>query len=77
MTTYQKIRDLCENNGFSITNIAKKIPGLNVTAAAMARSGEYFALQVHGNSMEPRIFSGDVVILRKQDTCDSGQIAAV
>ena len=45
--------------------------------AAMARSGEYFALQVHGNSMEPRIFSGDVVILRKQDTCDSGQIAAV
>lgn len=45
--------------------------------SAMAKGGEYFALQVRGNSMEPRICSGDVVILRKQDSCDSGQIAAV
>ena len=44
---------------------------------AMARGGEYFALQVVGNSMEPRICSGDVVIIRKQDDCEDNQIAAV
>ena len=40
----------------------------------MSRSGEYFGLQIHGDSMEPRIYDGDVVIVRKQDDAESGDI---
>ncbi len=43
----------------------------------MAKTGEFFALQIQGDSMEPRIKSGDVVIVRKQDIVDSGDIAIV
>ncbi len=44
----------------------------------MARDGfEYFALQIKGQSMEPKISDGDVVIVRKQPDVDSGQIAIV
>lgn len=42
-----------------------------------ARSGEYFALQIKGNSMEPRICEGDVVIVRRQSEVESGEIAIV
>lgn len=38
---------------------------------------EFFALKVKGDSMEPRMFEGDVVIVRKQSTVSSGQIAIV
>jgi repressor LexA len=40
-------------------------------------SYEYFALKIAGDSMQPRMYSGDVVIVRKQDDCDSGDIAIV
>lgn len=38
---------------------------------------EYLALRVQGDSMEPRIHSGDVAIVKKQPVCDSGDICAV
>lgn len=44
---------------------------------AMARTGEYFALQIKGNSMEPRICNGDIVIVKKQSVVNSGDIAVV
>lgn len=40
----------------------------------MAATGEYFGLQVHGDSMEPRMFEGDVVIVRQQDDAESGEV---
>lgn len=43
----------------------------------MAACGDYFALQIKGDSMEPRIKNGDVVIVRKQPDVDSGKIAVV
>ena len=43
----------------------------------MAAKGEHFALQLNGDSMEPRMKDGDVVIVRKQSDVDSGQIAIV
>ena len=43
----------------------------------MARSGEYFALRVVGDSMEPRICEGDVVIVRKQPDLESGEVGIV
>lgn len=39
--------------------------------------GDYFGLQIQGNSMEPRMCDGDVVIVRQQETCESGQTAIV
>ncbi|MEG0720574.1 MAG: S24 family peptidase [Lachnospiraceae bacterium] len=38
----------------------------------MATTGEFFGLQIHGDSMEPRMSEGDVVIVRKQQDADSG-----
>ena len=43
----------------------------------MARSGEFFALKIQGDSMEPRIKEGDVVIVRKQSTVENGEVAVV
>ncbi len=43
----------------------------------MTNSGEYIALRVKGSSMEPRIKEGDVVIIKRQETIENGEIAAV
>lgn len=43
----------------------------------MAQYGEYFALKIKGDSMEPKISDGDVVIVACQSDVDSGQIAIV
>lgn len=43
----------------------------------MAKTGDYFALQVTGKSMEPRMQDGDVVIVKKQPDIESGDIAIV
>ena len=40
-------------------------------------NGEYFGLKVKGNSMEPRILNGDVVIVRKQEDAESGDVCVV
>ena len=40
----------------------------------MAATGEYFALQIHGDSMEPKMSDGDVVIVRQQDDAESGEV---
>lgn len=40
----------------------------------MAKDGEYFGLQIHGDSMMPRMREGDVVIVRKQDDAETDQI---
>lgn len=38
----------------------------------MARTGEFFALQIHGDSMEPKMSDGDIVIVRRQKDAESG-----
>lgn len=43
----------------------------------MAKTGEFFALQIHGKSMEPKFSEGDVVIVRKQENAESGDIVIV
>lgn len=40
----------------------------------LARTGEFFGLQIHGSSMEPRMREGDTVIVRKQDDAETGDI---
>ena len=43
----------------------------------VASKGQHFGLKIRGNSMEPRIAEGDVVIVRRQPDVDSGQIGIV
>lgn len=43
----------------------------------LAASGEFFALSIRGNSMEPKMCEGDTVIVRKQSDIESGEVAVV
>lgn len=40
-------------------------------------TGEYVALRIKGHSMEPRLLEGDVVIVRIQNTIETGETAIV
>ena len=40
----------------------------------MAKHGEYFALKIQGDSMSPRIWNNDVVIVRQQYDAENGDI---
>jgi repressor LexA len=43
----------------------------------LAKTGDFFGLQVTGASLEPRFIEGDIVIVKKQPDIESGQIAVV
>lgn len=43
----------------------------------MAATGEFFGLQIAGDSMEPKMSKGDVVIVRQQDDAESGDTVIV
>lgn len=43
----------------------------------MAATGEFFGLKVKGDSMQPRIAEGDVVIVRSQPDAESGDVVIV
>ena len=66
-------------------NVAAGIPITAVTDVEdweeipekLASSGTYFALRIKGQSMEPRIKDGDVVIVRQQADVDTGDVAIV
>ena len=44
---------------------------------SLARTGEFFGLQIKGDSMAPRILDGDVVIVKKQPNVESGEVAII
>lgn len=43
----------------------------------MAKTGDFFGLKVKGNSMSPRILNNDIVIIRKQENAENGDICAI
>nr|DAQ49422.1 MAG TPA: Repressor protein CI [Caudoviricetes sp.] len=43
----------------------------------LAATGKFFALQVKGDSMLPKLEEGDVVIVKKQEDVETGDIAIV
>lgn len=43
----------------------------------MGRNGEFFALRIKGDSMEPRIRRGDILVVRVQPTVEEGEVAVV
>lgn len=44
---------------------------------SLAMRGEYFALRIKGDSMEPTLFDSDIVVIRQQPDVEDGEIAAV
>lgn len=40
----------------------------------LAKTGEFFGLQIKGDSMTPNICNGDIVIVRQQDDAENGDI---
>lgn len=44
---------------------------------SMAKSGEYFALRIKGESMSPKLQPRDIVIVKKQNDVDTGDTAIV
>lgn len=40
----------------------------------MANTGEFFCLRVEGNSMYPLLYSGETIVIKKQETADNGDI---
>lgn len=72
-------------SGYTIPVLGRVAAGIPITATeyvidteeisqAMAADGEYFGLQIKGDSMEPKISNGDVVIVRKQSDADEGDL---
>lgn len=59
--------------GIPITAI-EEIIDYEEIAEELANTGEYFGLLIKGDSMEPRIKERDVVIVRKQDDADDGDL---
>ena len=55
----------------------ENIIGYEEISPTLAATGEFFALRVDGASMEPRMKKGDLVIVRKQEDVESGDIAVV
>ena len=43
----------------------------------LSKKGDFFALCVSGDSMKPRIHPGDIVIVKKQNTIETGDIGVI
>lgn len=80
-----KISNIPKIKGVKINVLGRVAAGLPIEAIEniidteeiseeMARTGEFFGLQIKGDSMEPRIYENDVVIVRKQEDAESGDI---
>ncbi len=59
---------LVQENIIGYVEVAKDIVG---------NGSEFFALKIKGDSMQPVLYENDVVIVKKQDDCEDGQIAVV
>lgn len=71
--------------GFTINVVGRVAAGIPIEAIEniidteeitedMAKTGDFFGLQIHGDSMIPNICDGDVVIVRQQEDAETGDI---
>lgn len=60
--------------GSAQLNAQELIIGYEEIPSSATKTGEYFGLKIKGESMSPVILDGDVVIVKKQNTADSGRI---
>ena len=63
--------------GIPIEAIEDVIDFEEIPAAKTSGGRIYFALQVEGDSMFPRFLPGDIVIVRKTEICESGDVCVV
>lgn len=74
---------ISQNHGVSINVLGRVAAGIPINAITeiidteeisedLAKTGDFFALQIKGDSMEPKISNGDVVIVRQQDDAETG-----
>ena len=77
-----------KSKGIKIPVLGRVIAGIPIEAIeeiidyeeiseSLAKSGEFFALQIKGDSMEPEMREGDIAIVRKQETAETGDIAII
>ena len=77
-----------KKKGVNIPVLGRVIAGIPIEAVeeiidyeeiteSLAKTGEFFALQIKGDSMEPEMREGDIAIVRKQETAETGDIAIV
>ncbi len=64
---------VCAGNG---TIACEEILG-HETVESKYSGDDYFCLQVKGNSMSPKIDNGDIVLVKKQEYVESGELAIV
>ena len=76
---------LSHTQGVSINVLGRVAAGIPINAVEeiidteeiskeLAKTGTFFGLQIRGDSMEPRIYNGDVVIVRQQEDAENGDI---
>ncbi len=74
-----------KKKGFTINVLGRVAAGIPIEAVEeiidteeipeeLASTGTFFGLKIQGDSMEPKISNGDVVIVRQQDDADTGDI---
>lgn len=85
VNTYNKTAEKKLEAGVLIPILGRVVAGIPLDAiqdilgyeeipADLANRGEFFGLQVRGDSMSPRMLEGDVVIVRAQNTANTGDI---
>ena len=79
----RSIKNTNSTNAVSIPVLGRVAAGIPINAITeiidteeipedLAKTGDFFALQIQGDSMEPKISNGDVVIVRQQDDAETG-----
>ena len=63
--------------GIPIEAIEDVLDFEELDAQVYSSDHEYFGLQIKGDSMYPRYLDGDIVIIRRQSTCDNGDDCVV
>lgn len=77
-----------KKKGVKIPVLGRVAAGIPITAIeevldyeeieeSLAKTGDFYGLQIRGTSMEPKFSEGDVVIVRQQNDVESGEIAIV
>lgn len=77
-----------KKKGVKIPVLGRVAAGIPITAIeevldyeeieeSLAKTGDFYGLQIRGTSMEPKFSEGDVVIVRQQSDVESGEIAIV
>lgn len=85
LETPSSILSVPKKHGVTINVLGRVAAGIPIEAVEdiidaeeiteeLAKTGEFFGLQIHGDSMIPNICDGDIVIVRQQDDAESGDI---